>query len=389
MDSEYLNNPLNRRKKKYKYYLRKIENFFKKILIYIIIFPILFPFLVKNYFLNINFLLKDFVNQNGAVFLIFILKEIKNHKFSIKVQDFDKVLSRFGFFFLLKNFSINFKLKKLKSISFKDKNSYYYINSDYFYYFDKDIKELTDKFILPFYLPKYYYLKNKYKINQRFIDNKKKFKIIFSGTIHDEWYGDLNFINGSNKKFLTRQEILTVLLSNFKDKILIIKNQSDLKKIENTKKKILILETNPDLSLRKKNFTRLQHLELISKSNFFLCMPGTSMPLCYHLIESCLVGTVPILSCNDYIYPKFRDNEAITFFTKKELIAAVKKALLMNNTKYDLMKNNIIKYYRNNLLPKNIAEKLISDDIPKEVFVNLDHISTNERKKRIFYDQIS
>ena len=50
-------------------------------------------------------------------------------------------------------------------------------------------------------------------------------------------------------------------------------------------------------------------MELISSSNFFLCMPGSTMPLCYHLIETCVVGSVPILSYNDYIYPKFTEKE--------------------------------------------------------------------------------
>ena len=35
--NEYLSNPLNKRKKKYKYYLRKFEDFIKLLVIYIIV----------------------------------------------------------------------------------------------------------------------------------------------------------------------------------------------------------------------------------------------------------------------------------------------------------------------------------------------------------------
>ena len=47
---DYLENPLNKRKKKYKYFLRITENILKKILVYFIVLPLLFPFFIKNYF---------------------------------------------------------------------------------------------------------------------------------------------------------------------------------------------------------------------------------------------------------------------------------------------------------------------------------------------------
>ena len=81
---EYLANPLNRRKKKYKYYLRKFEDFIKQILIYFIILPLSLPILLKNYFFSYNYLFKDFVNQNGSVFIVFTFLEMKKSKFSIR-----------------------------------------------------------------------------------------------------------------------------------------------------------------------------------------------------------------------------------------------------------------------------------------------------------------
>lgn len=154
MDKEYLTNPLNRRKKKYKYYLRKLENIFKKILIYTILFPISLPFLIKNYLFKDLYLFKDFTNQNGVVFLVLILKYYKKCKFLIKLKDFDRVLNRFGIFFLLKNFSLNFGLKKSTKMSFEDKRSDIFFNYDYFSYFDKSIESSKNNIVLPFYLPK-------------------------------------------------------------------------------------------------------------------------------------------------------------------------------------------------------------------------------------------
>lgn len=382
MFEKHFGNPLNRRKKKYKFILRIIEDFIKKFLIFFIILPISSPLLIINNFNKKKYYFKEFSNHNGIVFLIFILKELKNPKFLINLNDFDLVFSRFGFFFTIKNFSIKLFFNKSYSISLKDKKAHYYLNQDYFQYFDNQIKENDNNFLLPFYLPKNYYLDgsiNKYK-KLRF--KKKKFKIIFSGSTHDEWYGDLDFSNTSNKKFLNRQEILAIIKKNFYEKCLIISNISELDKIRNTNKEILIIETNPALSLRKKNFSQDIHLNLIAESKFFICAPGTSMPICYHLIESCLVGTVPILSYNDYLYPQFSNKEAIFFFDEKELITSIKHALQIKNPNYILMKKNSINYFEKNLSTNSIINKIIKKKNPLEIYVNLDHVSSFLKKKR-------
>lgn len=389
MDFEYLTNPLNRRKKKYKYYLRKFEDFIKQILIYFIILPLSLPILLKNYFFNYNFFFKDFVNHNGSVFIVFTFLEMKKSKFSIRITDFYYVLKRFGLCSLLKYFSLNLNFRNLKTISFKDKNSDFYFNSDYFDFFDKKLTISNNNFVMPFYLPREYYLHKKIEVLKELNKSTKKFKIVFSGTLHEEWYGNLNFTDKKKGKFLTRNEIFEILTENFFDKILIIENQSDLIKVENSDKEILILKTNPALSLRKKNFTNLQHLELISRSNFFLCMPGTSMPLCYHLVESCLVGTVPILSYNDYLNPKFNENQSIFYFSKTDLINSIQTALNFEKKKYNKMRKEVINYYDNNFSTKKISEKLLLKNTPLEIFINLDHISTKHREKRFLTEQIS
>lgn len=383
MNLDYLANPLNRRKKKYKYFVRILEDFLKKTSIYVFFLPLLLPFLIKNYFTNYKYYFKDFFNHNGAVFFVFILKNLKKATFLINISDFDKIISRFGFFFVLKNFSIKINNKFNKSISFKNKNADYYLNYDYFYYFDKELPQTNKNFALPFYLPKNYYLKKKEKNYKELIKSKKNFKIIFSGSTHNEWYGDLNFKNNKNQKFLNRLEILDILKKNYSDNILTIDDPSQLDSIYDNKKEILILETNPSISKRKKNFSEFQHLKLIAESNFFLCMPGTSMPLCYHLTESCLVGTIPILSYNNFLYPKLNLDEALFFFTKEELLEALNNALHMSTDNSNIMQKKIINYYNKNLSCDAISKKIINKECPLEVFINLDHASSNIRKKRI------
>ena len=384
MNTEYLANPLNREKKKYKYYLRQFENFFKKLFIYIILFPLSLPFLIINYFFKNKFLFEDFFNQNAVVFIVFVFRQ-KKSIFLINIIDYHKVLSRFGFIFLLNNFSINLNLKKPKTISFINKKADYYFNPDYFLYFDHNLIEKKNNFVLPFYLTKNLYLKNQLNTYKKFRSKKKRFKIIFSGTTHEDWYKDLVFTDNNKKKFLNRCSVLDILKENYSKRILILDSYSKISELDdnNIDKDILILETNPKLLKREKSFSEKKHLELISESNFFLCMPGSSMPICYHLIETCMVGTVPILSYNNFLYPKFSNEEALFYFTKNELLSSINKALEMDLIEYELMKNKITSYYDVNLSPEGVYNKLKNKNNPVEIFTNFDHTSSGYRARRL------
>lgn len=383
MHSNYLLNPLNKRKKQYKYYTRLIENFLNKFFFSVLIFA-LSPIFVFNYFRKKNqFYIEDFFNQNASVYFILILKNIHEPIFTSKLVNFYKIIKRFGLLFVIKNLAFKLSNRKDNNISFINKRSKYFLNSDYFSFFDYKISESKNNFMLPFYLPKKYYLDKKelssyYKLR----NNSKKFKIIFSGSSHEDWYNNLKFTNMNGKKFLTRSEIIDTTINHFKNEILIVNSPSELYKVESSDKKIIFLLTDPNKSLRNKNFTTSQHINCISKSNFFLCMPGTSMPICYHLIESCMVGTVPILSYQDFVFPKFRSNEAMFFFTKKELIQTINYAINIEDHKYKEMQNNIINYYDKNLSIHGVAKKIKNKNLPLEVFTNFDHFSEYKRRLR-------
>ena len=383
MKSDYFANPLNRNNNISKYYLRKLENFVKNLLIYTIVFPLVLPFLLFNLILKNKFFFKDFFNQNAIVFISYIFKHEASSILLIKITDFHKALSRFGFSYLMKNFSINLWFKDLKTISFLDKNADYYFNPDYFYFFDKNMIENNNNFVLPFYNTKNFYLKGKLNQFIKLQNSKKKFKVIFSGTTSKEWYENLQFNNLENKKFLNRNEVLNIVKENFSERILVLNNPSQINKINDTNKDILILETNPKISKRQKSFSEADHMKFISESEFFLCMPGSSMPLCYHLIEACLVGTIPILSYNDFLYPKLTNNEALFYYDKNQLLKSINDALNMDKDRYNKMNKKIIKYYNSNLSPAHIYNKLQKKKIPLEIFTNFDHTSSRLRSKRL------
>ena len=96
-----------------------------------------------------------------------------------------------------------------------------------------------------------------------------------------------------------------------------------------------------------------------------------------------MVGTVPILSYNNFLSPKFKDNEALFYFKKSELIETINQALNMDEAKYLVMHNKILDFYDEHLNPNHIGKKLQNKNYPLEIFINMDHISTKRREERI------
>lgn len=373
-------NPQNRKKKNYKFIIRYLEDLLKNAILIILII-IISLFLFRNLFKKNKFYLKDFFNQNASVFLIASLLNKKSSTILFNIKDSSKIFSRFGFLFFIKNFCPAVFIKNATSISFKKKSDIY-LNPDYFKFFDEKMTERSNSVVMPFYLKKNFYIHNLESKIKKLRENKKKFKIIFSGSVHSDWYEQFPF-KIDNKKILNRVEIFKYIKKHYSSKILIISSRHDLPKLNNTAKKIIFIISDPDNKRSKqKILSNYEHMCLISQSQFFMCMPGTSMPVCYHLIESMLVGTVPILSYPNLVYPKLSEKNSIIFSNKKDLSAAINRALSISDIKYQKIRTDSLNYYKRYLSIKSFGKKILSKQKPLEVFVNFDHWSYDQKRIR-------
>lgn len=358
---------------------RKIEDAIKNIFyLQIIIINHLSIFFFKK---KKKLFFKDFFNHDANIYLVLSLSQ--KNIFLYKIRDSITIAKKFGFKIFLQNFLPNYFFKDFIGISFKNKKEDIYINLDYFLFFDKKKKETKNSIICPYYLTKKFYLNNSsYNIN--FNKIKKIYPIIFVGSTHPHLYTKMNFYSYFDNNFLlNRMEIINIILKNFYKKTLVIKNRQDLKKLKNTKKEIiLILSDHTKYYKQKKILRYYEHLNIISSSKFFLCMPGTSMPLCYHLTESMLVGTVPILSYKNYLKPALNEKNSLSFYNEKSLILTINKALNMNNNHYDYMRNNISSYYKKNISMDSFLKKFSNKKFPLEVFLNVDHYTYHQKTSR-------
>ena len=102
-------------------------------------------------------------------------------------------------YFLLKYNSINIFYNKKEKLKDNEIN----FNFDYFNFFDKqDFSEVKNKksLILPYYFKSDFYKKNLIKKFENLRNEKKIYKIIFSGSHLTEWYDQLKWPSSYDNK---------------------------------------------------------------------------------------------------------------------------------------------------------------------------------------------
>ena len=360
--------------------IRKIEDLLKNIFyLHIILINHLFFFLYNKEKKKLFF--KDFFNHDACIY--FVLSLSQKNIFLYKINDSIIIAKKFGFKNFMKNFLPNYFFKDFIGISFKNKKEDIYINLDYFKFFDKNKKETKNSIVCPYYLTKKFYLTNS-NYNNNFNEINKIYPIMFIGSTHPHLYTKMNFYSYSDNRFLlNRMEIINIILKNFSKETLIIKNKKDLEKLKNNKKKIiLILSDHTKYYKNKKIMNFYNHIKTISQSKFFLCMPGPSMPLCYHLTESMFAGTIPILSYRKYLYPELNNTNSLSFYDERTLIRSINDALYMTENDYNFMRKNILLYYKEYISMQSFLKRFSNKKFPLEVFLNVDHYTYDQKISR-------
>ena len=381
-------NPRNRGKTKLKFFLRKAEDIIKNFLLFLIVLLSFFYKIKSKGKQHLN--LGEYVDIYSINYLVFSLspKYIFTYNFNSSL----KLIKRLG----IKNFFLNCKINlpfKKNAITVhynkkdKIKNNEIDFNFDYFKHFDEDdFDKVKQKktIILPYYARAEFYKKNLFQKYEKFRNTKKKFQILFSGSNHPDWYEQFKWQSGSNnrERILTRCEILNFVKKEFKEDTQIIHEKTQISKIDYNKK-ILLIISDPS---KKRKFSKIlsmdEHMEFISSSKFFLTCPGTAMPLCHHIIESMFLGTVPITSYGNLLFPKLDDNVSLKFNKYSELYECIKNALTTNDDEYNQMKLKTLNYYENNLSPVSFLNNFQSTQLPFSISMNIDGHTLDERRER-------
>jgi len=219
---------------------------------------------------------------------------------------------------------------------------------DYIIYFHK-LKDLNkeNNLFLPYYLYPRIYNKD-YKKLDKLKNNNKQIRIFFSGSTNKQVYGRFSWINFNGDKLLNRVEIIDFILNEFREKVYLLNSYDQLNDLITSNKPIILSLNDKLIKKTKTNLTNLEHLNLISMSNFFITAPGADMPLCHHLIECIKMKSIPITSYNEFLVPCLNEKDHISFNNFDELNLAIKTALSMDQDKIVKIQNNLDMFYKKN-----------------------------------------
>jgi len=100
-------------------------------------------------------------------------------------------------------------------------------------------------------------------------------------------------------------------------------------------------------------------LDILSKGDFYLCLPGVRMPWSHNAIEAMAVGTIPILQYDGLFYPPLEHlKNCISYGAYASLDEAIQIALSMDKDKVAELKAAVIKYHDEHLATHQTVNKL-------------------------------
>jgi len=120
----------------------------------------------------------------------------------------------------------------------------------------------------------------------------------------------------------------------------------------------ILLKTDYNYKIKSKEW-----IDIVSRSDFFLCLSGTDTPMCHNSIESMSVGTIPIIGYQDWFFPALEHKKnAIVYSGKEDLVRKVKEVLMMPKEEILELRKNVIQYYEDYLSNKDFIERFESHE---------------------------
>lgn len=100
-------------------------------------------------------------------------------------------------------------------------------------------------------------------------------------------------------------------------------------------------------------------LRELGDADFFVCLPGSHMPMCHNAIEAMMSGAIPILAYGDWFSPHLREGvECLTYRNLDELRSAIERAMAMDEESVRAMRLRVRYYYDKYLDLAKVAHRL-------------------------------
>jgi hypothetical protein len=209
----------------------------------------------------------------------------------------------------------------------------------------------------------------------------RRIKVLFSGKTTSDLYASERV-----KKFFnvhSRLEVVDFILTHFRHCARSLKNEAD--------KLILkqLLESDDysnDITISEIKSDEEDWLKILSKTDFFICPPGATMPWCHNCVEAISVGAIPILEYADLFQPALQHmKNCLTFKNSDELASAINTALAMGAEEIEELRKNVLDYYNNYLSIESIQNRIhtFANSSIEEVKVAIPFVPTYKERASI------
>lgn len=208
---------------------------------------------------------------------------------------------------------------------------------------------------LPYPLhPRFYQEHLKPSYFDKFQEQQRTTRIIFSGNFDRKLYSK-PLLKERFPGTISRVEALDHILSG---------HASDPRIVRSTTKEDLYrrLELKPaeqQFIISEARTPDEDWLTILSKGDFYLCLPGVRMPWSHNAIEAMAVGTIPILQYDALFYPPLEHlKNCISYRDFASLDEAIQTALTMDEAQVQQMKSEVLDYYNQHLAIDQTINKI-------------------------------
>ncbi len=241
------------------------------------------------------------------------------------------------------------------------------LSNDYFTDTDTDSHYHVPMCCYPAFYKQYNLLK---KVDPNYSERKRS--VFMAGNFDDNFYNRIDsspFFNQPSRKkvvdFLKRKEYYNSMksISHLNNYILAEKGNN-----------VILIDTKVDFRIP---FNSL--LEYLVNFDFFLALPGITIPQSHNLIEAMACGCIPIIHREyaELMQPPLEHHKnALLFSDLDDLDALISKSFFFYDDLVNLIRKNVIVYYSKFLSPEAIASNVIDPKF-KKIYIQAEHVSLN------------
>lgn len=176
----------------------------------------------------------------------------------------------------------------------------------------------------------------------------RKRRLFFAGSMHS-FYDRRGVIGGVFGK-LSRMQILTLARATG-----MFFEPSDREQFRNSDESFILIDS------ARCGIPQAQWLSEVARSDFMLCPPGAIMPMCYNIVESMAVGTIPLTNYPEWFFPRLRHGqECFAFTDKDDLLTCLEEIRTLSASRIAAMRQACITYYDTYLDPRAVVTRILA-----------------------------